>query len=562
MNSQTTLSPPAPDTLTITLLPQTALLPRSVNRTDLQLDDAFKADIAEHGVRVPIIVRPLKTAGKNGVTHEIVCGERRWTANGLTPRTTIPCLIRDLDDQAAGEEQLRENLQRAGLTALDEAQLYDERLKTGNYGTGAKAIETLSQRIQVSRSTIYSRLKLLKMHPEIRRALASGQIEQSVADLLATIPDPAGQEQALKRVAKGDSEWNPETGKHERQPMSFRQVKEFVTDDFRRSLRKACFDLKKEYICNADPTGKKPGSKTVCSCEACPKRTGNFPDLPAATNPDICTDTACFDEKINAEWRARCAKAYTENQRTIQPSEWLKLQFSGNYKKLDDDYWTGHNDAKVKTLVAKALAAGQCKTILVRNPDGEIFEVVETADIKKFGNIKETHSASSSGSGGASKEEKAREAKKNLRRAVAVAAAPLLIAAFRKVKEADLWYCLADSAFEHTGIEDHTFVAKRRGLCKTQGDAREALQDWIGAKERTAEEHRDVALELLLFCRHGIGTWNQSWSGEFEDVCALAKIDLAKLEKEIAAEQQKPKAKPAVTKPAKAAAKVKTKAKK
>lgn len=89
------MNKPPPETETIVQLPQKALRPRETNRTDLQLDDGFLADIKTNGVRQPLIVRPLAKP-HGAVTHEIVCGERRWTANGRAGRETIPALVRPL----------------------------------------------------------------------------------------------------------------------------------------------------------------------------------------------------------------------------------------------------------------------------------------------------------------------------------------------------------------------------------------------------------------------------------------------------------------------------------
>lgn len=137
-------------------------------------DPAKLAELAENikasGVHQPILVRPLPGARvpdtAKGVTHEIVAGARRFRASQLAGMAAIPAVVRDLDDGAALEVALWENIHRADLTALEEAEGYDALIRA----TGITR-EALAKKIGRSPSYVHASLKLLDLCPEARAAL-------------------------------------------------------------------------------------------------------------------------------------------------------------------------------------------------------------------------------------------------------------------------------------------------------------------------------------------------------------------------------------------------------
>lgn len=82
--------------------------------------------IAIHGVIQPIAVR----RGKNEGFYEIIAGERRWRAAKLAGIVTIPAVILELDDAAAAQAALIENIQREDLNPVEEAKAYQTLLDT------------------------------------------------------------------------------------------------------------------------------------------------------------------------------------------------------------------------------------------------------------------------------------------------------------------------------------------------------------------------------------------------------------------------------------------------
>ena len=76
--------------------------------------------IKEHGVIQPIIVRNI------GNKYEIIAGERRYKASAMAGLTTIPAIIRNLDDKESSKVALLENLQRKNLNPIEEAKTYQK----------------------------------------------------------------------------------------------------------------------------------------------------------------------------------------------------------------------------------------------------------------------------------------------------------------------------------------------------------------------------------------------------------------------------------------------------
>ena len=90
-------------------------------RTTFEDIDALVESVKEFGLLQPILVRPIAGAPDS---YEIVAGERRWRAAQKAQLHDVPVVVRTMGDQDALQLGLIENLQRADLTAIDEAQAY------------------------------------------------------------------------------------------------------------------------------------------------------------------------------------------------------------------------------------------------------------------------------------------------------------------------------------------------------------------------------------------------------------------------------------------------------
>ena len=119
---------------------------------DEQALNELALSIKEHGVIQPIIVRKI------GDKYEIIAGERRYRASKLAGKTTIPALVRDIDDKETAKIALLENLQRSDLTPIEEAKTYQTILKLDNITQ-----EELATNLGKSQSTVANKLRLLNL---------------------------------------------------------------------------------------------------------------------------------------------------------------------------------------------------------------------------------------------------------------------------------------------------------------------------------------------------------------------------------------------------------------
>lgn len=128
------------------------------------------ASIKETGVFQPVILRQSVVKG-----YEIVAGERRVRASKLAGKTTIPAIVRQLDESLMIEIAIIENLQRENLNPLEEAQAYANLMKQLKLTQ-----EQVSQKLGKSRPYIANYLRLLTLPDEVKallneRVLSMGQ---------------------------------------------------------------------------------------------------------------------------------------------------------------------------------------------------------------------------------------------------------------------------------------------------------------------------------------------------------------------------------------------------
>jgi ParB family chromosome partitioning protein len=147
--------------------------------------------IREHGIVQPVIVRKAKESGR----FEIIAGERRWRAAQRAGLTELPVIIRDVDDRTALELAIIENVQRADLNPIEEAQGYQQLIDEHSYTQA-----DLGQIIGKSRSHVANTLRLLKLPDVIRDMLVDGALSPGHARALVSAPDPAG---LAKRIVQG-----------------------------------------------------------------------------------------------------------------------------------------------------------------------------------------------------------------------------------------------------------------------------------------------------------------------------------------------------------------------
>ena len=129
--------------------------------------DELVQSIRAQGILQPLLVRPRS----DGRSFEIVAGERRWRAAQRVPLHEVPALVRAFSDGEALEIALIENVQRADLNALEEAQGYSQLIEHFGYTQ-----QQLASSIGKSRSHIANSLRLLTLPPEVKLHLESGAL--------------------------------------------------------------------------------------------------------------------------------------------------------------------------------------------------------------------------------------------------------------------------------------------------------------------------------------------------------------------------------------------------
>jgi ParB/RepB/Spo0J family partition protein len=163
----------------------------SANNPRRVFDEAAQADlvasIRARGILTPLIARPV-----NG-HFEIIAGERRYRAAREIGLATVPVIIRDVDDAAALEDATVENLQRADIHPLDEADSYRALMALDP----AYTPEAIAAKVGKAASYVYQRLKLADLVPTVKTAFLADAITAGHATLIARLA-PEQQPAALE----------------------------------------------------------------------------------------------------------------------------------------------------------------------------------------------------------------------------------------------------------------------------------------------------------------------------------------------------------------------------
>src|SRR2546430_17629157 len=174
----------------------------SISRSPLQPRKDFAADalselvesIRQHGIIQPLIVRAID--GR----HELIAGERGWRPAQQAGLNEVPVIIRSPSDRDVLELSLIENLQRADLNSIEEAQGY-ARL-AGEFGMRQ---EEIAQKVGRSRAAVANAMRLLELHEQVQTWLSQDMISVGHAKVLLALKAPEEQlavaETVLRRSA-------------------------------------------------------------------------------------------------------------------------------------------------------------------------------------------------------------------------------------------------------------------------------------------------------------------------------------------------------------------------
>ncbi|MFQ5985069.1 MAG: ParB/RepB/Spo0J family partition protein [Alphaproteobacteria bacterium] len=173
-------APAGARTLPVAILRPNRLQPR--RRYPEEEIRALADSILEKGLVQPILVRPLPA---DEGAFEIVAGERRWRAAQLARVHEVPVVVRELTDREALEVSLVENIQRADLTALEEAEGYRHLLD--EFGHTQEAV---ARAVGKSRSHVANTVRLLTLPGAVKAMVQDGALSAGHGRALLAARNP------------------------------------------------------------------------------------------------------------------------------------------------------------------------------------------------------------------------------------------------------------------------------------------------------------------------------------------------------------------------------------
>lgn len=143
--------------------------------------DELAQSIRAKGVLQPLLVR---RDPDDPTRYELIAGERRWRAAQRAQLHEVPVVIRDMDDREAAEISLVENIQRADLSPLEEAEGYKRLIEEFQYTQ-----EDLAKAVGKSRSHVANSMRLIGLPDPVRAMLMDGRLSAGHARCLVNRPD-------------------------------------------------------------------------------------------------------------------------------------------------------------------------------------------------------------------------------------------------------------------------------------------------------------------------------------------------------------------------------------
>ena len=149
--------------------------------------------IRAQGVIQPIVVRRIADQ-----QYEIIAGERRWRASQLVRLETVPCLIKNVEDNAAVAIALIENIQREDLNAIEEAVAL-QRLMTEFELSHQQVAEAVGK----SRSAVSNLLRLNQLNDDVKQLVEHGDLDMGHARALLSLAGELQSDTARTVAQKG-----------------------------------------------------------------------------------------------------------------------------------------------------------------------------------------------------------------------------------------------------------------------------------------------------------------------------------------------------------------------
>ena len=155
--------------------------------------EELASSIRAQGIIQPIVVRKVDEH-----RYEIIAGERRWRASQLAQLDEVPCLVKNVPDEAAVAIALIENIQREDLNAMEEAQALDRLMNEF-----ALTHQEVAEAVGKSRTTVTNLLRLNNLNDDVKLLVEHGDIEMGHARALLALEGDTQSETAQVVSGKG-----------------------------------------------------------------------------------------------------------------------------------------------------------------------------------------------------------------------------------------------------------------------------------------------------------------------------------------------------------------------
>lgn len=186
----------------ITLLPLSELHDFPNHPFKVRDDEAMQEtaeSIRQYGVLVPAIVRPREDGG-----YEIIAGHRRRHGSELAGLSTMPCIVRQMDDDTATILMVDSNIQRENILPSERAQAYKMKLEAirrkagrpakgaenlpeencdqvGHNFDGKRSVEIVADEAGESKSQVQRYIRLTELSPELQQMVDEKKIGMTPA---------------------------------------------------------------------------------------------------------------------------------------------------------------------------------------------------------------------------------------------------------------------------------------------------------------------------------------------------------------------------------------------
>ena len=162
-------------------------------RFDEEKLQELSKSIERHGILLPLLVRERRPG-----QYQLIAGERRLRAARLAGLTRVPIQIQRIEEAEVFELALIENIQRADLDPVEEAEAYQQLLDELSLSQNA-----LAERLGKRRATVAGRLQLLKLDETVQEQVRSGALSAGHGRLLAPHPPALQVELSREVITKG-----------------------------------------------------------------------------------------------------------------------------------------------------------------------------------------------------------------------------------------------------------------------------------------------------------------------------------------------------------------------